>query len=198
MKIRIEIDENLTEEELVIRCPDLSEEVWKLQRAAQEISQGAGRFAFYQGETEYYLPLSEILFFETDGGTICAHTARDVYHVYYRLYELEELLPGHFLSVRGRISHCGEARFSLRRRYLDAFVFHFAGRNARQKRPPPEPHRHSVLPCLFLHPLCRTPSSGGSHPLAGARRGCPGQHRLRFALWPQKGAAPRVARGGAL
>lgn len=99
MKIRIEIDENLTEEELVIRCPDLSEEVWKLQRAAQEISQGAGRFAFYQGETEYYLPLSEILFFVTDGGTICAHTARDVYQVHYRLYELEELLPGHFLRV---------------------------------------------------------------------------------------------------
>ena len=54
---------------------------------------------FYQGEKEYYFPLDEILFFETDDSRVSAHTREEVYQVKYRLYELEELLPGYFVRV---------------------------------------------------------------------------------------------------
>lgn len=41
----------------------------------------------------------DILFFETDGGMIYAHTVDDVFQTKYKLYELEELLPRTFLRI---------------------------------------------------------------------------------------------------
>ena len=36
---------------------------------------------FYKGTGEYYLDLSEILFFETEGSKIYAHTQKEAYEV---------------------------------------------------------------------------------------------------------------------
>lgn len=99
MKVRIEVDENFVEEEVVIRCNSLSDRVQAIQKAVSEISAGSQRAIFYKGETEYYLPLEEILFFETEGGIINAHTAKDIYQTRYKLYELEEFLPGYFMRI---------------------------------------------------------------------------------------------------
>lgn len=99
MKIKIELDENFTEEEIIIKCSSLNVQVQAIQKAIKEISAGTERFVFYRGETEYYLPLEEILFFETDDGSISAHTADNVYQTRHKLYELEELLPGNFMRV---------------------------------------------------------------------------------------------------
>ena len=99
MKIKIEIDENCIEEETVIRCRELNEQVQYLQRTLVEIAAGSQRFPFYRGDTEYYLSLSEILFFETQEGGISVHTLDNVYQTKYKLYELEELLPGYFMRV---------------------------------------------------------------------------------------------------
>ncbi len=99
MKVRIEIDENFMEEEVVIRCNGLNAQIQAIQKAVTEITSGQERFIFYKGETEYYLPLEDILFFETDGGVINAHTAKDIYQTKYKLYELEESLPGYFMRI---------------------------------------------------------------------------------------------------
>ena len=99
MKIRIEIDENLTEEEVIIRSSNLNDQVQKVQKALSEISRQEQRIVFYKEETEYYLMLTDILFFETDGKAIHAHTADDIYKIRHRLYELEEILPGYFMRV---------------------------------------------------------------------------------------------------
>jgi DNA-binding LytR/AlgR family response regulator len=99
MKIRIEIDENLIEDEIVIKCNTLNEEVTKIQRAVADIATKAQKFTFYKGDTEYYLSLEEVLFFETDENGICVHTAEQVYQTKHRLYELEELLPGYFMRI---------------------------------------------------------------------------------------------------
>ena len=93
MKIKIEVDENFIEEEIVIRCSALSPQVQAVQKAVSEVIAGSQRFVFYKGETEYYLPLEEILFFETDGGGVSAHMADSVYQTRYKLYKLQELLP---------------------------------------------------------------------------------------------------------
>ena len=99
MKIRIELDEQLKEEEVVIRCQSLTEEVQEIQKAVSDLISKKQRFVFYRGDTEYYLPLESILFFETEEKVVCAHTVDIVYQVRYRLYELEEILPGYFMRV---------------------------------------------------------------------------------------------------
>lgn len=99
MKIRIEIDENLIEEEIIIRSSGLNEQVLGIQKALSEISRQDQQIIFFKDETEYYLPLAEILFFETDGKEIHAHTSDDIYKIKHRLYELEEILPGYFMRV---------------------------------------------------------------------------------------------------
>lgn len=99
MKIRIELDENLREEEVVIRCQGLTKEVLKIQKVLADAASKSQRFVFYKGNTEYYLPLESILFFETEEKNVYAHTAEEVYQVHYRLYELEELLPRNFMRV---------------------------------------------------------------------------------------------------
>ena len=99
MKIKIEVDENIEEEEIIIRCRGVTEQVAAIQRAVSDIANAAQRFTFYKGNTEYYLKLEDILFFETEESGVCAHTQDGVYQTRYKLYELENLLPGTFMRV---------------------------------------------------------------------------------------------------
>lgn len=99
MKIRIEIDENIAEEEVVIHCRGLTDQVAAVQRAISDEVNGSEKFPFYKGNTEYYLVLDEILFFETDENGISAHTRDEIYQTHYKLYELENLLPGFFMRI---------------------------------------------------------------------------------------------------
>ena len=99
MKIRLELDDSIAENEVIIRCNALDEEIQMVQRTLADLAMKRQRFVFYKGDTEYYLPLEQILFFETEEKLIYAHTAEQMYQVKYRLYELEEFLPGHFMRV---------------------------------------------------------------------------------------------------
>lgn len=94
MKLRIEISDELTEDEVVIRCASIDENVQKLQSFIKDL--GSPKIIFYKGQQEFFLPLEEILFFETEGERIYAHTAKDAYRVKHKLYELEEILPRNF------------------------------------------------------------------------------------------------------
>jgi len=99
MKIRIELDENLDEPEVVIRTSSLTPEITQLQNIILETSKEQRRLEFYKGETRIYLPLDEVLFFETTDRGICAHTPEESYEIRYKLYELEEMLPRKFMRV---------------------------------------------------------------------------------------------------
>ncbi|CUU48691.1 LytTR family DNA-binding domain-containing protein [Clostridium beijerinckii] len=99
MKIRIELDNEIKENEVIIKCNELNEEVRNIQIVLGELLSQKKHITFYKGETEYYLSLEEILFFETEESGICAHTIDNIYNVKYKLYELEELLPGYFMRV---------------------------------------------------------------------------------------------------
>lgn len=99
MKVRIEIDESITENEVVIRCSSIDSSIQKIQSAISNISAETKGLVFYKEDTEYYISLSKILFFETEDGKIYAHTADDMYIVKYKLYELQELLPDFFIRV---------------------------------------------------------------------------------------------------
>ena len=94
MKLRIEVTDASEENEVIIRCSHIDENIRKLQSYIQSL--GTPKIIFYKGQQEFFLPLEEILFFETDGEKVYAHTASDSFRVKYKLYELEELLPRTF------------------------------------------------------------------------------------------------------
>lgn len=98
MKVRVDIDESY-QGEIIIKAPKLNETVSKIQTAIMDVISESRRLEFYKDETDYYISLEKIIFFETSEGSISAHTINDVYQTRYRLYELEEMLPGYFMRV---------------------------------------------------------------------------------------------------
>ena len=98
MKIRIEVEAGLPENEVVIRCREVDSTVQKIQQYIAQACQSANMI-FYKDSAEYYLPLESILFFETSPHGIDAHTAEDVFQTRHKLYELEELLPFCFIRI---------------------------------------------------------------------------------------------------
>ena len=99
LKVKIEIDPDAAGCEVVIRCPEINRQVTELQKLLSENSSPGSQINFFKEESEYFLPLDDILFFETDSGTIRAHTASDEFEAKYKLYELEEKLPAFFMRI---------------------------------------------------------------------------------------------------
>lgn len=99
MKIQIEFDDTVEEEEITIRCSNLSDKVRKIQQALSELNSSWVKLVFFKNNTEYYLHPDDILFFETGINGIDVHTADDIFQTKYKLYELEELLPGYFMRI---------------------------------------------------------------------------------------------------
>lgn len=97
MKVRIELDPQMDEPELIIRAPRLTEDVARLQQLILE--QKMTPLTFYKDRSEYFVDVSEILFFETDGEKIYGHTREEAYEVRQKLYELEEILPIAFCRI---------------------------------------------------------------------------------------------------
>ena len=99
MKVVIEVDEGLSEECIIIKCQQLDEKILKLQSLLAEHTNSDRNIRLQKGEKSYYISLEKILFFETENKQIWAHTANEMYETEYKLYELEELLPGSFMRV---------------------------------------------------------------------------------------------------
>ena len=95
MKIRIEVDENIQDDEVIIRCANLNEDIQNLQSAIKDALSKKNRIIFYKDNTQFYISLDEILFFETEETSISAHTLNNVYEVKYKLYELEAVSYTH-------------------------------------------------------------------------------------------------------
>jgi len=102
VKLRIELTDGSTEDEVVIRCGRVDGNIQKIQEFVMSLS--SPQMTFYKDSQEFYLPLEDILFFETEGEQVFAHTAGDAFKVKHRLYELEEMLPRPFTrAAKGTI-----------------------------------------------------------------------------------------------
>ncbi len=99
MKFRLEINPNLEDDEIVLHCRELNEEVMRLQARIQNATAGNSILPVEIGDTQYYLRIHEILFFETAGSRVAVHTTNQVYTSRQRLYELESALPSSFMRV---------------------------------------------------------------------------------------------------
>lgn len=97
MKLRIEVGDEYDEDEVIIRCSSVNETVQMIQSYVQSLS--APKLTFYKGDQEFYITLEEILFFETEGEQVYAHTQNDAFRVRHRLYELETMLVRGFVRV---------------------------------------------------------------------------------------------------
>lgn len=95
MRVRIEIDPQ-GEEEIVIRANEITEKLDSLRRALEREWNASDEIALRRGDEECYLPYREILFFETEGKSVTAHTKTDSFHCPLHLKELLLLLPRSF------------------------------------------------------------------------------------------------------
>lgn len=98
MKVTIQLDDSLQENEVIIRCRELDDSVTALQKKISE-HDGKLRLSFFKDNTEFFISLDQVLFFETSGSVIDAHTADDIFQIKLRLYELEDVLPHNFIRV---------------------------------------------------------------------------------------------------
>ena len=95
VKVRIEESEN---DEIVIRCKKQDGDVFRLACEIEKLL-SHGELLLTIGNKEYYVSPKDILFFETDGGKIFAHTDENMYATELKLYELEEKLPSYFVRI---------------------------------------------------------------------------------------------------
>lgn len=131
MKITVEIDESLGENEIIIRGRELNEDVIAMQKCISEALMAGMKLCVTKGDMEYYLVLSEICFFETADSAVAVHTRNGIYETKLKLYELEELLPGSFLRVlKSTILNTRYIR-AIHRNIAGASEVEFAGTNKR-------------------------------------------------------------------
>ncbi len=129
MKIRIDVDPNLDEKEVVIKCPEIDESVVALQSLLLRSENEKSKIVFYKNETEYYLPIDKILFFETSDDQVWAHTCNDEFSVKYKLYELEDILPRQFVRIsKSAILNSGKV-YSIVKNLTASSKVEFAGSN---------------------------------------------------------------------
>ena len=125
MKLRIEVSGGLPEPEVIVRCGHVDEVVRRLQ--AYILGLSGPKLIFYKGQQEFYLPVEEILFFETSGEQVYAHTKNDAFRVKHRLYELETMLPHAFARAgKGVIVNTG-CIYALGRNLASSSLVQFAG-----------------------------------------------------------------------
>lgn len=99
LKIRIEIDPSITEEEVIIRCPKLTAEIEAVQQALTSATASNQKLMLMCNDKEYYIDMDSILFFETANRGVSAHTKQDIYQTKYTLRELDSILPSKFMRV---------------------------------------------------------------------------------------------------
>ena len=126
LKIRIEMSEGV-QEEVVIRCREITPEIIRLHQLLSGDSDRSNQFLLYKGDTEYYLNVNDIIFFETEGNAVMAHTKNDMYETRRKLYELEELLGGRFQRISKSAIVNVDKVYSIKRNVTSSSAIEFQG-----------------------------------------------------------------------
>lgn len=97
MKITILTPDSGEEEEIIIKCHALNDDI---RRLLYQLEQGEIRITGYDAEGICFLMTDEIYYFETIDNRVFAYCEKNVYEVKERLYQLEELLVSlHFMRA---------------------------------------------------------------------------------------------------
>lgn len=98
MKINIELQVDIEETSITIVTKEYNSDIKEIEKYLKSLQQ-LQEIKGYLLDKECYLVLKDVLFFETEGRDIVAHTKDHGYVVKYKLYELEQLLPDYFVRV---------------------------------------------------------------------------------------------------
>lgn len=99
MKITLEINPQLKEPEVIIRASADSPAIDEIKQKLKSISVNSEKITLYQQQTKFEMSVDQIIFFETDGRQVWAHTSKQSFATHQRLYALEETLPPQFIRI---------------------------------------------------------------------------------------------------
>ncbi len=117
----------MPEEEITIRCPRMTPLVRAVKDAAERIQSESAKLPLLKGAEEFYLAPDGILFFETSGDSVFAHTEGEAYRTKLRLYELERMLPEYFARISKSAIINTRSVLSVDRVLASASLVRFAG-----------------------------------------------------------------------
>lgn len=126
MKVKIELDDSLSQNEIVIRCRDIDENILQLKRAAENLSADTD-IVFLKDNIQFFPSLDSILFFETAEHALNAHTVDDIFQVKMKLFELENILPQKFVRISKSTIVNVKHIYSVERNITSASLVSFAG-----------------------------------------------------------------------
>lgn len=126
LKVKIELDDSLSQNEVVIRCRDIDENILQLKRAAENLYTDTD-IVFLKDNVQFFPSLDSILFFETAEHALNAHTADDIFQVKMKLFELENILPQKFVRISKSTIVNVKHIYSVERNITSASLVSFAG-----------------------------------------------------------------------
>lgn len=100
MKFKIELlSDKEADEEIVLRCRTIDERVMRAQSLFSALFDEPEELQLMRGNVECFVPLADILFFETAGNHVSAHTKDAMYDTDLTLTALASRLPYNFIRV---------------------------------------------------------------------------------------------------
>ena len=98
MKVRLDIDQQYTEEQIIIEAPTLSPRVQKIQDFVQSLDQKETLKGKFQ-EQVYLIQISKIQRVYIENRKVLAETDSQTYTLDIRLYQASETLPASFIQI---------------------------------------------------------------------------------------------------
>lgn len=99
MKLKLEFDETLEEDSITIKARVYDDNIKSIHQVINNEIKKNNKVALYINQTEYFIEINKIVFFETEDNSIYAHTNDKVYLTKYTLKHLEDVLPSNFLRI---------------------------------------------------------------------------------------------------
>ena len=98
MKVKLDIDQQYTEEQIIIEAPTLSPRVQKVQDFVQNLEQKETLKGKFQDQV-YLIQISKIQRVYIENRKVLAETDSQTYTLDIRLYQASEILPASFIQI---------------------------------------------------------------------------------------------------
>ena len=98
MKLRLDIDQQYTEEQIIIEAPALSSKIQKVQDFVQSLDQKETIKGKFQDQV-YLIQISKIQRIYIENRKVIAETGNRTYALDIRLYQAVEILPASFIQI---------------------------------------------------------------------------------------------------
>ena len=98
MKVRLDIDAQYTEEQIILEAPSLSKNIQKVQDFVQSLDQKETIKGKFQDQV-YLIQISKIQRIYIENRKVLAETDQQTYTLDIRLYQAVDILPASFIQI---------------------------------------------------------------------------------------------------